>query len=358
MNTIYTSKDLKGLASKIGPGHRVFVIIDNNLKQYYRYFENYHMLEIETSEIKKTMETVSCIYSRLLNEGADRNSFILGVGGGITTDIAGFVASTYKRGVKFAFVPTTLLAQADASIGGKNGVNFQSYKNMIGTITQPEWIYECPEVLQTLTPREFRAGIAEMLKTFILFDGAAYSQAAAYFSELNDLLKKQGSCIYNGEFYKNDILEKLLGLCAGYKGRIVEKDPNEKGERRLLNLGHTFGHAIEKIFGDAGKDIMHGEAVSIGIILAAKVAASLGRTKESFVIRLKEDFEAAGLPSELPPDPVSGKKLMLSGLMEAIKKDKKIDGDFIHFILPEDAGRAEDIKLELKKLESIANDLC
>ena len=158
-------------------GNDAFVIMDNNLKHLCRYFDGCRIIGIETGEQKKCMESVLPIIERLLDEGADRGSFILGVGGGITTDIAGFVASIYKRGVRFAFLPTTLLAQADASIGGKNGVNFEAYKNIIGTITHPEWIYICAGVLRALPAPQFRAGVAEVHKTFVLFDTAAYGRA-------------------------------------------------------------------------------------------------------------------------------------------------------------------------------------
>ncbi|MEG0518683.1 MAG: hypothetical protein RR555_07430 [Bacteroidales bacterium] len=177
MNKIYTHKGLNELPKYIPQSSGVFVIIDNNLKPYYgKYFKMFPVIEINTSENNKTLSIVQFILERLLKLDADRNCFIIGVGGGITTDIAGFAASIYKRGVKFGFVPTTLLAQVDASIGGKNGVNFHSYKNIIGTITQPEWIYICSDVLQTLHSREFKAGIAEVLKTFILFDKEYYKK--------------------------------------------------------------------------------------------------------------------------------------------------------------------------------------
>ena len=147
----------------IPQGRRVFVVIDSNLKPFFGLFERYELIPIQTSEKVKTFATVEYIIEQLLERGADRSSFHVGVGGGITTDLCGCAASVYKRGIRFGFVPTTLLAQVDASIGGKNGVNFHAYKNMVGTITQPEWIYICTDALRTLSPREFRAGIAEVL---------------------------------------------------------------------------------------------------------------------------------------------------------------------------------------------------
>ena len=176
-----------------------FVIIDSNLKHLYEYFKDYKIIEIKTSEQNKRIESILPVIDKLLNDGADRNAFILGVGGGITTDIVGFIASIYKRGVKFAFIPTTLLAQVDASIGGKNGVNFESYKNIIGTITQPEWVYICAEVLRTLPAPLFRAGMAEAIKTFILFDAQNYRVCIDYFAELNDYYSENGSLCCEGK---------------------------------------------------------------------------------------------------------------------------------------------------------------
>mgnify|MGYP000753755949 FL=1 len=151
----------------------------------------------------------------------------MGVGGGITTDLCGFAASVYKRGIRFGFVPTTLLAQVDASIGGKNGVNFHAYKNMVGTITQPEWIYICTDALRTLSPREFRAGIAEVLKTFILFDAEYYRKAVDYFARMEALHAKRtvrGECVYGQEE-----LTEIIRKTALYKCAVVERDAFEKG---------------------------------------------------------------------------------------------------------------------------------
>ena len=178
---IHTSNNINGLQKLELKKHPVFIIIDNNLQHLAENFKQFPLFFLKSGEKGKTLESVGEISQWLLEKGADRNAFILGVGGGITTDITGFTASIYKRGVKFAFVPTTLLAQVDASIGGKNGVNFLSYKNILGTINQPEWIFVCPQVLATLPENEFKAGIAEVLKTFILFDREYYAKAVEYF---------------------------------------------------------------------------------------------------------------------------------------------------------------------------------
>lgn len=380
MQNIHIHKTLKELPSYIPPNSGVYIIIDNNLKQYYNHLNSFHLIEIAASEKRKTLQTVEFLTRKLLDKGADRNCFIIGIGGGITTDITGFTASVYKRGVRFGFVPTTLLAQVDASIGGKNGVNFQAYKNILGVINQPEWIYVSPGTLATLSPREFRAGIAEVLKTFILFDAGYYQKAVEYFTSLEAHLKKYGTYLAGGNgpvpendsspIYGQEILTGIIAKCAAYKCAVVERDEFEKGERRMLNLGHTFAHAIEKLCGDAagngtesGKQpnpdstvltpVMHGEAVSIGMVLAARIAAQIAPEEcdPSFAERLAEDLSRTGLPVEIPAG------LNMKELVDAIAKDKKVNGADIHFILPKGLENIEDKCIPLKQLEELTNDL-
>ena len=280
-------------------------------------------LAIETSEENKTMATVLEIEKWLLETGADRDALLLAVGGGITTDMAGFAASIYKRGIRFAFIPTTLLAQVDAAIGGKTGVNFESYKNMIGVIRQPEFTYICPEPLATLPARDFRSGAAEMLKTFIIEDGGNYEKAVEVLSEI------AGTGIPGQEARRpaarasisahREALQELISAAAAVKAGVVSRDQYESGERRKLNLGHTFAHAIEWKARATGSDITHGEAVAIGMIQAAKL------TDSALAARLKTDFAKAGLPTELP--------FPLEELAAAMTKDKKAEGGKVHFVL-------------------------
>ena len=156
---IHISKNISKLSNLVLANGNTFVIIDNNLQHLAEHFKQFSPIYLKADEEGKTLHSVSSLASSLLEAGADRDALIIGVGGGITTDIAGFTASIYKRGVRFAFVPTTLLAQVDASIGGKNGVNLHSYKNILGTINQPEWVFICPELLRTLPEDEFKAGL-------------------------------------------------------------------------------------------------------------------------------------------------------------------------------------------------------
>ena len=290
---------------------------------------------IEASEERKTLATVAKIERWLLDKGADREAFVLGIGGGITTDITGFAASVYKRGVRFGFIPTTLLSQVDAAIGGKNGVNLDSYKNIIGVIRQPEMTFICPEALETLPYEQILSGAAELLKTFIISDTSnEYERAVNMLSNIR-AKASEGKAETAVREYSEELRE-LISAAASVKAGIAGRDPNERGERRLLNLGHTFAHAIEK---NSGEAVPHGMAVSMGMIMAAKLAESLGLTK-GIARRLHSDFTACGLPVESP--------YSIDTLADAMKKDKKAEGGFVHFVLPLEIGRVETRELKVE----------
>lgn len=278
----------------------VYVVYDRNVAWVVKDFP-WKALPIETSESRKTLDTVEGICRWLVEQNASRSALILAVGGGITTDMAGFAASIYKRGIRYANLPTTLLAQVDAAIGGKTGVNLDGYKNMLGAFRMPEVTFISADVLRTLPQRELRSGLAELLKTFLLADAEAYETALLH-----------------------GVTQELILKAARIKEEIVGRDPFEKGERAKLNLGHTFGHAIEHA--SAGS-IPHGEAVAMGIILAARLGESLGVSAIGLSRRLKADFEAAGLPTDCP--------YPLETLKDAMAKDKKaLGGGKVKFVVP------------------------
>ena len=249
---------------------------------------------IVTSEELKTMDTAVKLTEKFLEADISRAALVLAIGGGITTDIAGFAASMYKRGIRWAAFPTTLLAQVDAAIGGKTGVNLHGYKNMLGAFHMPEFTFLTSSVLETLPEKELRCGLAEMLKTFLIGDADAYEK-----------------CIAGG------ITNDLIFRAASIKADIVCRDPLEHGERAVLNLGHTFGHAIEHC---SEGTIAHGEAVGMGIILAARLSEGLGLAEKGLAAGLKADFDAVGLRSDCPYG--------IDELAAAMKKDKK-DGKFV-----------------------------
>lgn len=302
---------------------------------------------IQTSENAKNIETVMEICRRLLENNADRNALLLGIGGGITTDIAGFAASIYKRGIRFAFVPTTLLAQVDAAIGGKTGVNFLGYKNMIGVIRQPEFTFECPEALDTLPYRDFVSGSAEMLKTFVIENkDGNYEKAVRVFAEIHNS-EDRNTAIRN----RRQELMELVNAAAEVKAGVVGRDMFEQNERRKLNLGHTFGHAIEKQANSQGSgvDISHGEAVAIGIAIAVKLSERLGICSyKNLSDKIIKDLSSCGLPVESPFD--------IKLLGEAIKKDKKAESDIVHFLLVKDIGEVLVKDLEPDKAIKIIDE--
>ena len=268
---------------------------------------------LKTSEERKTLETVQGLCRQLLETGASRNAYLLAIGGGITTDMTGFAAAIYKRGIRYANLPTTLLAQVDAAIGGKTGVNLDGYKNMLGAFRMPEYTFLCADVLKTLPPRELRAGLAELLKTFLIGDAEAYEQAVRCFADA-----------------QNDI-SGLITKAAQIKADIVAQDPEEHGIRAKLNLGHTFGHAIEHEAQKEGDDIHHGEAVAMGMILAARLSERIGLTPEGMEKKLRADFKALGLPAECP--------YPLENLAAAMALDKKAAEGHVKWILLEAPGR-------------------
>ena len=268
---------------------------------------------LKTSEERKTLETVQGLCRQLLEAGASRNAYLLAIGGGITTDMTGFAAAIYKRGIRYANLPTTLLAQVDAAIGGKTGVNLDGYKNMLGAFRMPEYTFLCADVLKTLPPRELRAGLAELLKTFLIGDAEAYEQAVRCFADA-----------------QNDI-SGLITKAAQIKADIVAQDPEEHGIRAKLNLGHTFGHAIEHEAQKEGDDIHHGEAVAMGMILAARLSERIGLAPEGMEKKLRADFKALGLPTECP--------YPLENLAAAMALDKKAAEGHVKWILLEAPGR-------------------
>lgn len=314
-----------------------------------------NLLLLDVSEENKSMSTVLEICKWLMDNDAGRNALLLAVGGGITTDMAGFAASIYKRGIRFAYVPTTFLSQVDAAIGGKTGVNFENYKNILGVIRQPEFTYICPEVLGTLPYRDFLSGAAELLKTFIIDNtGNNYEKAVEVLSEIHGSIdRKQAIALHLVE------IEELAAAAAIIKAGIVEHDEFECGERRKLNLGHTFAHAIESVSMSRHTGISHGEAVAMGMVMAAKaserhynlapensmrpenIAGQKDTEGESLSSRLARDFSRCGLPTECPFPPES-----LSG---AMKKDKKAENGIVHFVLIRAIGDVRIVDLPVER---------
>lgn len=347
MNPIYIKEDYSGLREAIGAfcPDRIFVVCDRAVAHLVpRLGLDASVLELEASEEKKSLRTVEEICRALLEGGADRKSFVLALGGGIISDMAGFAASIYMRGIRFAYVPTTLLAMTDAAIGGKTGVNFLSYKNILGSFNEPCFTWMAAASLEGLPRREVLSGAAEMLKSFIIdnVDGA-YSTALEFF--------RTASLPERCDAATAARLLPLARAAAGVKAGVVSRDFRESGERKLLNLGHSFAHAIEHLAqtgADGNVGISHGEAVSMGIVLAARLSCALGYAPKGFDSSLEADFAAAGLRVKCPYAPRQ--------LVQAMSRDKKAEAGTLSFVLMRGISDVFVEKLEPAKAMALLNE--
>lgn len=312
-------------------GLRPVIVTDENVHQAHgKMFPHSEMIVLEPGEGSKTLTTAEAAYRRLMDLDVDRSGFLLGIGGGVVSDITGFVASTYMRGISFGLVPTTLLAQVDAAIGGKNGVNLDGYKNMVGTFAQPHFVLCDVSFLRTLPEAELRNGLAEAVKSGAIGDPALfeliYDNAAALLA--NDAV----------------LMEQVVERAASVKALVVNEDERESGRRRILNFGHTLGHAIELEGGTA-----HGEAISIGMVMAAKLSAKRGLIDADEAARLGGCLASLGLPTGTGKD--------AKAISSAIRKDKKRYGDSIKFVLLEEIGRARVEDVGLAEIQEAIDDM-
>ena len=316
------------IIEQVLPKCRVVVITDANIDRLYPdLVRRYEHIIIGGGEANKSLATVATIYDRLMAMGVDRATFILGIGGGIVTDVAGFVAATYMRGLDFGFISTTLLGQVDASIGGKNGVNVADYKNMVGTIVHPRFVISDVEMLRTLPMRELRAGMAEVVKSAIIGD-----------AELFDYID---SCATDELYHSTEQMQSIVLRAVRVKASIVEADEREAGLRRLLNLGHTIGHAVEK----STREVNHGEAVAMGLAMVAKAAAKGGMLSSYEAQRIESLLCRLGFATE-PSVP-------LSAIMRAVRHDKKREDNLLRVVIPEAIGRCVVRKMPIEEFERL-----
>lgn len=294
----------------------VVVLIDHGIKELYGHHFPYPQIVVETGEHHKNLANVEKIANALLEMECSRNAFLLCVGGGILTDIGGFVASIYKRGIKCGYVPTTLLAQVDASTGGKTGVNLAGLKNILGTFSLPEFTYINTSTLKTLPHRELLAGAAEMIKAFAIKDKESFAKAQM--------------CFRNGIDTSSPEFRELLATAIEIKAGVVERDFRESGERKLLNFGHTIGHAIEKCASERGDSILHGEAVAKGMVVASEISVIRGYLSEDDHNTLRHSLENMGFDLSIGYE--------AENLVEAIKNDKKRGENGVDFVLLKEIG--------------------
>lgn len=307
------------------PKTSIFIITDLQVQKYYgQLFAEYPQICIGQGEAIKTVETVNEITQKLLSFGANRNSYLLGLGGGIVTDITGFVASIFMRGIDFGLIPTTLLAQIDASVGGKTGINFNAFKNILGSFHQPKNVFCNSLFLKTLSQDEFKSGMAELIKYGLISD----SKMIKTIINSRDKILKLDS----------DVLSDLIEQSILIKSAIVEEDEFEFGRRKILNFGHTLGHAIEK-----NESIPHGKAVAIGMFFAAKLSLKKALISEIEFLEIQKVLEMHQLPLQF--------ETSTELIIDAIKKDKKRGDSSIEFILLETIGKAKIETFTFEQLE-------
>lgn len=301
---------------------KVFVLVDTNTKKYclkvfLKKIENFNptIIEIKAGEENKTLDSCILVWDALSTYGGDRQSVLLNLGGGVVTDLGGFVASTFKRGIDFINVPTTLLAMVDAAIGGKTGIDFQSLKNQIGVIKQPQLIAIFPEFLKTLEKRQVKSGFAEMLKHGLIKD-VGYWQELRSIEGFEDISKK---------------IQKSVEI----KNSVVHEDVDEKGLRKILNFGHTLGHAVESYFlvSEKKTTMLHGEAIAIGMVLEAYLSHKLmGLSK----IELEEIKDT--VTHMYPKNRMTDEDM--ASILEYLKHDKKNTHGTVNFVLLKSIGKA------------------
>jgi 3-dehydroquinate synthase len=284
--------------------------------------------QIPAGEENKTLDTVSTLYGQFLDGNLDRSGTVLSLGGGVTGDLSGFAAASFMRGVAFIQVPTTLLAMVDASIGGKTGVDLPQGKNLVGAFKQPSLVLIDPDVLKTSPEVEMRSGLAEVIKHGLIADQVLFGTLETMERELS--------------YWWGDHAVAQIVRALRVKQSIVEEDPFERGRRAVLNLGHTIGHALEKV---SDYSLRHGEAVSIGMVGAADIAQTLGGCDSNLGMRIRNILSRWGLPIDSPPYPVES-------LLQAMSRDKKRQGRGLRWILPRDIGQVEiveDVPIDVVK---------
>lgn len=308
------------------PDKPVYVITDTNIHNLYsNKFPKAPVFITAPGEESKQLSKTERIYRWLLESNADKSNFILGIGGGVVCDIAGFIASTYMRGVEFGFVSTSLLSQVDASVGGKNGVNLDGYKNIIGTFNQPRFVLCDTNMLKTLPHEELINGFAEMIKHALISSPSLFERLE---HETDKLLSLEQS-----------LLTWHIAESVRVKAKIVSADEREAGIRKLLNFGHTWGHAIEKVTG-----IPHGKAVSLGMEFACRISMEKGLISSRDYLRIINLLKSYGLPTCMNLNP--------SIVFNAMTKDKKRTNDSIDFILLKGIGAPVIEKIAISELEN------
>jgi len=303
-------ESVKGMLPETG----VVIVTDDNIKEIYgKRFPSFPVLSVTPGEGSKKLEVIESLARKLLEEGIDRSGFILAIGGGVVCDLAGFLASVYMRGIGCGYISTSLLSQVDASTGGKNGVNLGGTKNILGNIRQPEFVICDPAMLATLSEQEYLSGLAELIKTAIIGD-----------KDLFEFIEKSHDEIMSRD---TGLLSTLIGMSVRFKAAVVSEDERETGLRRILNFGHTYGHAIEMQM-----SVKHGFAVASGMELAAEFSTEKGYLDKEEKDRILKMLKRFNL--------LEHHSLTDDNIEQLILHDKKKTGTNISFVFTEGIGKA------------------
>ena len=326
--TYYFDVELAYLEKLVDKAQAVILTDDNVFRSHQKKFKGWNTIVIQAGEAFKVQDTVNSVIGQLIAMGADRKTFLIGIGGGVVTDIAGYVAAVYMRGISFGFLPTSILAMVDASIGGKNGIDVGLYKNLVGTIRQPEFLLYDFSLLKSLPDEEWVNGFAEIIKHAAIKDVALFREL-----EKNKL-----------SVYKKDkaALAKLIRRNVVIKSDVVEKDEFEHGDRRMLNFGHTLGHAIENLY-----KLSHGQAISIGMAVAGLISEEY--TNFSDTDRLTDALKRYGLPTQMDFD--------AKEVMNLLRMDKKKVRDSMNYVLLNKIGQAVVKPIPIVQLDKLLQSI-
>lgn len=320
----YADGNLNSL-QRLLPGRRLILITDQNVYAHHgSSFTQWDTIVLRAGEAYKIQATIDSLVERLIKLEADRKTVLVGVGGGVITDLVGYLASIYMRGIDFGLVPTTLLSMVDASIGGKNGIDVGSYKNLIGTIRHPQFLLHDHRLLKSLPDREWANGFAEIIKHAAIGDATLFNE-----------LKRMNIGAYRKNHSK---LKALISRNVRFKYQVVRKDPHESGDRKFLNFGHTLGHALEIHY-----ELSHGEAISLGMMFAATLSTHFLKFNQQAA--LEAMLEQYNLPTAA--------SYSVTKVLRSMRMDKKRAKDAIDFVLLKQIGKANRKPISLNLLEQL-----
>lgn len=322
--TYYFDASLSYLEKLVDKQQAVILTDENIFRHHEKKLKGWNTIVIKGGEAFKIQATVDSVVDRLISMGADRKTFLIGIGGGVVTDIAGYVAAIYMRGISFGFLPTSILAMVDASIGGKNGIDVGLYKNLVGTIRQPQFLLYDYSLLKTLPDEEWINGFAEVIKHAAIKDAALFRE-----------LEKNKLSTYRKD---KKALARLIRRNVVIKSNVVEKDEFEHGDRRLLNFGHTLGHAIENVY-----KLSHGQAISIGMVAASLISEEYADFKDTD--RIIDTLKKYGLSTQMDFD--------AKEVMNVLRMDKKKVRDSMNYIFLNKIGQAAVKAIPIVQLEKL-----